>query len=428
MTFIKSLTGIEIETFQNIANLFVCTVVSSTLYSYYYINESYLNYAIPVIVTHFTSDLFLTKKPDLILHHIFGLSFIAYKYIIPVQPPNDISIILVTYKTEISTFFYVFKLFISNIDKETKKKYQTLFQINDLLFFITFFKFRIYDYYSILISNKEMYNDYGKYNYSYFLFFAIHGMYILNIYWFLIICKIALKPFIKILSKKFTDYICYFIYIYYLIVTYICYFGLIIGIYSYNIQPNNRNLYDIFGLFILSIASYNYYNYSYKLIDKNDEINYTDNNTVTLFLQKIGSIHLKSFLAILTNFNFCNIVYLSAFLHTSFYLMNIAHINYIKTFYIIKKDDNPQYNLFILFQYSCLIIPSGLDIILIYLNSIDSVYSIHGFYTSILILMIFIVNPLYDLTHVAFHICLIMQIYFCTKCNMYVISNESLLE
>ena len=404
-----------LETYQNISNLIVCGGVSATLYAYYYINESYLNYAIPLIVAHFSSDLFLTKKPDLLLHHIFGLVIIAYKYLTPVQVPDDTSTILVMYKTEISTIFYVFKLFLPNM----KHKIKWLIQINDVLFFITFFKFRIYDFYNILISNESTYIGYEKYDYSYLLLFAIHGMYILNVYWFLIICKIGLKPIIKFFSKQFSEYFCHFI------TTYTMFINLLVGSCCYILQLHNRNLYDIFGLSILSIASYNYHKYAYKTIDTNKELVYTSDDTITLFLQDIGSIHIRSFFAILTNYHFCNIVTFSCVFHASFYLMNILHIYYLKiTKKQIVSSDVIKYNLFTCIQYLCLMIPCGYDIIMICLNSRGSIYSIHGFYISIFMGLLFIINPLYDMTHIIFHICLILHSICCSYCNMYTIRRD----
>ena len=51
MIFFYSMSWIE--SYQNIANLTVCGVVSATLYAYYNISEEYLNYAIPILLLHF---------------------------------------------------------------------------------------------------------------------------------------------------------------------------------------------------------------------------------------------------------------------------------------------------------------------------------------------------------------------------------------
>jgi hypothetical protein len=65
--------------------------------------------------------------------------------------------------------------------------------INDLLFFITFFKFRIYDFYVNVIHNQQYYNVLLKYNKTIFqylhILFGTHGLYLLNVYWFTIIIK-----------------------------------------------------------------------------------------------------------------------------------------------------------------------------------------------------------------------------------------------
>jgi len=400
-----------IENYQNIANLIVSAVVSSTLYMYYYLDEGYLDTAIPLVMWHFATDLFLTKKPDLMLHHILGLSFAGYKYIMQVQPPDDTDTILVLYKTEISTFFFVFKILLAN------NKNKLLVKINDLLFFITFFKYRIYDFYTILISNENLYIYAAKYSYSYILLSAVHGMFILNLYWFLIICKIAFKPIIRGLSQRITDYICH------RITAYTMFLSLVVGIFTYGLFFNQRMLYDIFGIFILSVASYNYHMYSCKLIAKNKPFFYTADDTITFFLQDIGAIHLRSFLAVLTQFNFGASVYLSAAVHYLFYILNICQIYYLQGYFRITKE-SPVYNLFILFQYFCLIIPCELDIILICWNVRDSVYSIHGMYSSVLMFLIFIINPFYDLSHVAFHLCLILNTYICANCNKYAIANK----
>jgi hypothetical protein len=403
-----------IESYQNIANLVVCTGVSATLYAYYNISEEYLNYAIPLIIIHFTSDLFITTKKDIQLHHLVGLIFIVYKYMMNVETIDTKSTILVLYKTEISTFFYVFKIILQNM----KNKNELLIQLNDIFFIITFFKFRMYDFYNILINDMSIYIIYMKYNYFCIIISAVHCMYLLNVYWFLIICKIIAKPFIKLLSPQFTEYICHYI------TAYTMFISLFITLYYYSLQFNNRYLYSIFGVAALTISSYKYNKYAYTLIGNYKELCYTSQETIFLFLQVVGCIHLYSFLVLLTNYDFINIVYISAFLHVVFYSINIAHIYYL---YNTKKNlykNNNHYNIFILIQYLFIGLPCILDLFLITLNSINSEYSIHGIYITFLMVLFCLTKPFYDLTHVAFHICLIIQAYCCTNCNIYSIQHN----
>jgi hypothetical protein len=328
---------------------------------------------------------------------------------IPVKIPDDTPTILVMYKTEISTFFYVFKLMI----QQMKYKNRIVTQINDLLFFITFFKFRIYDYYNILISDRSTYIDYMKYNYSYVILGAIHGMYILNVYWFLIICKIAFKPLVKSFSQKSSEYICHYI------TSYTQFVSLLISIYIYTYEWNDRYWYNIIGTAIISMTSYYYHSYAYKLIDMSKDICYTSSDTIGLFLRDIGAIHLNSFLALLTNYDWNNIVYFSLFLHIAFYMTNIIHIYYSKYTKTIIYGNNVHYSVFVSFQYYCIFLPNGIDVILIIFNSLGTVYSIHGIYISLFLMLLFITNPLYDLTHVALHLSIIFQTYCSAQCNIY---------
>ena len=398
-----------IETYQNITNLIVCGGVSAILYAYYNISEQYL---IPLMSIHFITDLFLTKKTDVMLHNVFGLTIIAYKYIIPMN--DSPSTILILYKTEITSLFYVFKILLQKTNNKPIK------QFNNLLFFASFFKFRIYDFYYSLTSNELHYVNYAKYNYLYITFVAIHGMFIINLYWFLIICKKALKPFMRQFSQQCSECICHYI------TSYTMTINLFINIYLYSQEftlSNSRCLYNICGLTAITIASYNYHMYLYEIVNQYKLICYTSSKTIALFLQDIGAIHFCSFMALLTNYGFTPIVYFSAFLHINFYFANIVHLLTSKNSKTIIYGNNENYNKFISFQYFCIILPNSLDIVLIVVNSVGSGFSMHGTYLSILILLLFIVNPLFDLTHILFHICLILQCICCAKCNMYVLQN-----
>jgi hypothetical protein len=160
------------------------------------------------------------------------------------------------------------------------------------------------------------------------------------------------------------------------------------------------------------------------MINQNIDICYTSNNTIVLFLQDVAAIHFCSFTALLTNYDLGSIVYFSGLLHIICYLTNITHVYYSKNKKTIVYGNNEDYNKFVYFQYICIIIPNGVDIFLIITNSLGTAYSIHGMYISVLLVLLFIVNPLYDLTHIAFHIGLIIQGICCAQCNIYSIQNN----
>lgn len=409
-----------IELYQNIANFIICTSVSATLYAYYYIDNKYIDYGMYLILPHFASDLFITNKLDLKLHHIFGIIFIAYRYIINVDQKDYTTTIITLYNTEISTFFYVLKLFIQEIPN--KKRFQWLITINDILFFTTFFKYRIIDFYYNLIMNHDDIYNYSKYPYFEILLFAIHGMYILNLYWFNIICKIIFKPFVNIISNR--DLVCH------KITTYTLFFNVLIGAINYTSQPHDRNMYHICGLFLLSIASSNYHEIVSKKLEKNKEIEYISSDITIPYLQDIGSIHFCSFTAILTNFmvNMPSVVQYSMYSHIIFYTIGILNIVYKK--YKNRKifyGDGVQYNNFIKFQYICVMTPTAIDIISICINTFDIVESIHSFYITVMMGILFTIMPFYELSHIWFHIYLMIHTYMCVHCNMYSIKRDELL-
>jgi hypothetical protein len=134
-------------------------------------------------------------KFDMILHHLFALMIIYFfhKHNYPIiydidEKNNLIKNIL---STEISTTFLIINNFIKNI------KNSIIIKINQILFISTFFYFRIYNYliYVVLSNNvniliiKVSKNNY----YKYLSYIGLHGLFILNIYWFFILLKKCIK-------------------------------------------------------------------------------------------------------------------------------------------------------------------------------------------------------------------------------------------
>jgi hypothetical protein len=408
-----------VEFFQNIMNLVVCASVSATLYAYYYVDTSYLNYAMGVIAPHFLIDLCLTTKNDIVLHHTLGLTFIAYKYYANVQTVDDASSILALYKTEISTFFYVCKLFLQELPD--KKRFQSIIAINDGLFFITFFKYRILDFYNDIIVNPHILTGYSKYPHFYVLMFAIHAMFSLNLYWFSIICKIVCKPIIQKINNR--DWLCH------KITSYSLFFNVLTGAVTYTSYPNERNIYYVSGLFLLSVASYSYHDLIAKLIrtTRGNMIDYVNIDIAVPYLQDVGAIHLCSALSVVSHFlvSYPNIVWFSMVNHVSFFCVNIADIayrNYTKQKVMYGEDLT--YKLFIKFQYFCVMTPTVIDMLMIFASANAIPESIHGFYIVLVMGLLFWVMPFYELSHIAFHVCLIIHTYCCAKCNIYSIQRD----
>jgi len=135
-------------------------------------------------------DLFLIKKKDMIVHHLFVLIMLHYMNSHP-EIENREKIISVILSTEVSTIF----LIINNLLSRNKKGIEIFYEynkvviiyVNRLFFITTFMYYRVYSYYVCLLSNKEIHNTLFVYSKSKFqlfeIYLGIYGLFILNLYW-----------------------------------------------------------------------------------------------------------------------------------------------------------------------------------------------------------------------------------------------------
>lgn len=143
---------------------------------------------IPFVFTHASIDIFLTKNNSLKMHHLCVMGVIGYNYYYSVAGIDRFLILCCLLKTEASSIFYVLKYWIP--------KRTLWYNINNLLFYIGFLKFRIIDMYFELMRTGYIFTVIEKYSTSNILgsavlFSSCYGLYLLNLYWFFIINKIA---------------------------------------------------------------------------------------------------------------------------------------------------------------------------------------------------------------------------------------------
>lgn len=198
---------ITFEDLQNVS-LFIISSYSFSIYCYLnYIttpiittnNYDYIQYydnILPIIAVHAFADLFITKKPDLQFHHLLVLSIFYFNYYYNITPEHKYIFIQTLLNTEISSLFLVLKFWLP-------KKYY-IYNFNLGLFYATFFKFRIYNYFYAIVNNLEPFEQLTL-NYSvsseplYYLFIAsCYSLFALNVYWFSILTKILCKKCINL--------------------------------------------------------------------------------------------------------------------------------------------------------------------------------------------------------------------------------------
>jgi len=193
---------IKIEDIQNIS-LFI--IACSTFFSHLHYNlapiwygtNEVINYydnLLPFIGVYAFVDFFVSDKYDAKIHHICIIGLLFYNNYFNITPEDKFIFSYTLLKTEISSIFYVLKYW---LPKKT-----ILYDINGILFFLSFFKLRIYDFYYKIIYNISFYNamqKYSKSNYymSSILLISCYGLFILNLYWFVIMNKILYKKITK---------------------------------------------------------------------------------------------------------------------------------------------------------------------------------------------------------------------------------------
>ena len=152
-------------------------------------------------------DIFLIKKKDMIIHHLFVLIMLHYMNTHP-EIENREKIVSVILSTEISTIFLIINNLLNRNNRnnrdntENYDKYNKIIitNINRLFFITTFMYYRVYSYYVCLLSNREIHNTFFIYSKSkiqlFEIYLGIYGLFILNLYW-TIFMFIKLKKSIK---------------------------------------------------------------------------------------------------------------------------------------------------------------------------------------------------------------------------------------
>lgn len=398
----------HIELFESYCCILLSFVICYNLYLYYYVNTDYLNLSTPIVFSYFAFDFFICKY-DIKLHHILILSLISFNYYYNVSISDSEISIIPLYKTEISTIFYSLKVIMK--DNAFFKKYFS--QINDVLFITTFVKFRIYDIYCNVLVNPIFYSQMVKYTDTIFtqlfLYVPLYCFYGLNVYWFVIMCKILAKPIIKNCnSYDLTTVREYF-------TQYTLFFNIFLTGYIYSFSKKQHYIIDMTGIIMLAMNSYIYHNKIFTYLCSKKEINYMDNDIIEPLLNDNLSIHLTSLLYNLT----CAFTYDNPDIFVVFYVSLILHANAIYHYilYIVKSKsnenkiiyENDSSNEFVVVTNSYTMLPVAYDILFGVFNITNINTKINLLVVSYVLFLILYINPFYELNHFAFHIGLIVQ-------------------
>jgi hypothetical protein len=357
---------------------------------------------LPVVGLHATIDFFVTKSYDIKLHHIFVLGIIFYNYYNNVSVADRFLFLYPLLKTEISSFFYVLKYWLP--------KNSLISNINMLLFYGAFLKLRIYDYFYELINNQHPFhvlntNYYQTNYYTYpILVVSCWGLYLLNVYWFLIMNKIVYKNIAKLITID-TDIMCHYV------CSYIYWVNIPLAVSIYSSNPREKNIFDFIGVTTLSVSSFIYHFDIYNRLKTKEitEYLYPNNKNLVMFFNDSLFINLRAFLIVVTNYYnsplFVPVMAISGLSHViSIYNLTLIIFDFCNNHEEAKDS-------FINIHNMNIAMPIALDVFLICANSPIEI-AIPFLLVHITMGMLFVIEPFYKLTHVAFHILLVAENYY----------------
>ena len=173
-----------VKMIKNLISLFV--ILFCLIDVFFKTNLFYSRY---LLILYSILDSFYSKT-EIVIHHILVILITTFSLMYSSESSMNMIRIILT--TEFSTIF----LLVNNIiiDSKSKNKYLLLFKnLNYLPFVISFFVHRIYGYYN-MISNLENYHYLNELTQDFtikkiHLYSGFYGLYLMNIYWFAIICK-----------------------------------------------------------------------------------------------------------------------------------------------------------------------------------------------------------------------------------------------
>jgi hypothetical protein len=428
---IQKIINISPETNNNIELIkiyiaFIISFIISFLLIFYN-TQYFLEICLNIFKTYVTIDLFFSTK-DAVLHHIFGYLLCEYIFENNVDMMQNNYIYKTLLQTEISSIFLCIKLLIDFYKKDIEtSKYNKIikiyYPINDLIFISLFYKLRIHDFFFNIIQNENFYiSIYSNIGDSIIknikLYISMYGLFILNIYWFSLICKkiyktIIINNFPKLNTEICSEYI----------LSYIFYINLLILFKYYTENYNKYLLFDLVGVYILSNISstYHYEKYDYLIKNNNKIFDITSKQLLMPFIYDKYAIQLRSLFALISILLMKNIYNFYFYIHIIYHLISLFIFNttIIKLLLENKKIiyDNSEESKKIIKKFDLLSsIPCLLDIISIIYYSNTIIQKTNLILVTILLSITLFIKPFYNLNHVLLHILIIFQTMCIVNC------------
>ena len=341
-----------------------------------------------LVLKHSITELVTAKKYDVIIHRLSMTCFcLYYRY-----TSEDVFVFSSTLLyTEIPTIFYILK--------EYSKEFTSLYNANYVLLYLTFFKFKIYDFYTIIHNHKEF--GLIKHEYVNIAVVLIYMHYIVNLYWFLLMNKEIYRRLNPVINT---------ITINHKICRYINLVNIPLTICMYSFNPCKRYIYDIVGVSILSLSSYQYNNVFYNKLSQGSLSDQEDLNNL---LFETVCVHLRCFLSILTSYYHVKNLLLLLVVSGGFHMYSIFLSNMNVLQFFIQGNSA----IFIKCHNIILAVPVLCDYFLIFMNSPNEI-AIPYLLINIMSVLLILVKPFDHLNDIVFQTLLVGQTYYYCLSNL----------
>ena len=379
---------------KNVKTVMGFIIVNYSLFVYlYFLKEqttyiSLLKSLNNLVLKHSITELVTCKKYDVIIHRLSMTCFcLYYRY-----TSEDVLVFSSTLLyTEIPTIFYILK--------EYSKEFTSLYNANYVLLYLTFFKFKIYDFYTIIHNHKEF--GLIKHDYVNIAVVLIYMHYIVNLYWFLLMNKEIyrrLNPVINTITIKHK------------ICRYINLVNIPLTICMYSFNPCKRYIYDIVGISVLSVSSYQFNNDFYNKLKQGSLSDQEDLNNL---LFETVCVHLRCFLSILTSYYHVKNLWLLLVVSGGFHMYSI----FLSNMNVVQLYIEGNSEVFIKCHNIILAVPVLCDYFLIFMNSPTEI-AIPYLLINIMCVLLIWVKPFGHLNDIVFQTLLVGQTYYYCLSNL----------
>lgn len=291
-----------IDRCKNLFGLYVCVY---TMYNIYKYNETYdpqyieqINYL--VIFQNIIEIPFVDSSS--LIHHGIVLSLAYCKYYVSSVDTTELNKHLLV--MEMSTIPLIIRHLINDIHKDQDiLRYRFYEYIATIWFTISFFYYRIFYYTENILHNRTFYdqNDDNTVNTVTYVF--TYMFYMLNVYWFMKIVKSWIKHLRELMpvseSQRFIDNEWCLQFTSGITWLAAC------KIYSTNMKI--VYMYDVLGLYALSVSSFGYHNAIYKALVKKSpslKVNTISRSILPYYQFDLSCILMNGFWKAFTNINF----------------------------------------------------------------------------------------------------------------------------